>query len=46
MNSENKDEKNIKRSSFWTKANKDVFNLVKEKKIAKLMYLNNILSYI
>ena len=34
MKSENKDEKNIKRSSFWTKANKDVFNLVKEKKIA------------
>ncbi len=39
MNLDNRNEKNIERSIFWTKVNKDVFNLIKEKKIAYIKEL-------
>lgn len=39
MNSDYRNAKNIERSNYWTKVNKDLFNLIKEKKIAYLKEL-------
>ncbi len=39
MNLDNRNEKNIERSIYWTKVNQDVFNLIKEKKIAYIKEL-------
>lgn len=39
MNSDYRNAKNIERSKYWTKVNKDLFNLIKEKKIAYLKEL-------
>ena len=39
MNSDYRNAKNIERSNYWTKVNKDLFNLIKEKKIAYIKEL-------